>query len=110
MIAAKKIGSFLFRVSFPQTFKGNPINRCFHRTSIVHSDEESKARNAATSGPTIFDKIINKEIAVPLLYEDEKCIAFNDISPQAPVHFLVIPKCRIDMIENAKQSDNEVSK
>lgn len=61
------------------------------------------------SGPTVFDKIINKEIPVPLIYEDEKCLAFNDISPQAPVHFLVIPKRRIDQIENAAKGDNEVS-
>ena len=41
---------------------------------------------------TIFSKIINGEIACEKLYEDEFCIAFNDIAAQAPVHFLVIPK------------------
>ena len=39
---------------------------------------------------TIFQKIINEEIPCDKLYEDEFCIAFNDIQAQAPVHFLVI--------------------
>ncbi len=40
----------------------------------------------------IFCKIANKEIPSNLIYEDEKVVAFYDLSPQAPVHFLVIPK------------------
>ena len=38
----------------------------------------------------IFCKIANKEINSNLIYEDDKVVAFNDLSPQAPVHFLVI--------------------
>jgi histidine triad (HIT) family protein len=41
---------------------------------------------------TIFTKIINKEIPADILYEDELALAFSDINPQAPIHFLVIPK------------------
>jgi len=40
----------------------------------------------------IFCKIANKEISANLIYEDENIAAFNDLNPQAPVHFLVIPK------------------
>ncbi len=40
----------------------------------------------------IFCKIANKEISTNLIYEDENVVAFNDLNPQAPVHFLVIPK------------------
>lgn len=40
----------------------------------------------------IFCKIANKEIPANLLYEDDQTIAFNDLSPQAPTHILVIPK------------------
>lgn len=40
----------------------------------------------------IFCKIVNKEIPAEFLYEDEYTVAFNDLSPQAPVHVLVIPK------------------
>lgn len=41
---------------------------------------------------TIFDKIIRREIAADIILEDAICLAFNDIAPQAPTHFLVIPK------------------
>ena len=44
---------------------------------------------------TIFKKIIDKEIPAEILYEDEICLAFRDISPQAPTHFLVIPRKEI---------------
>ena len=44
------------------------------------------------SDNTIFSKIINGEIPCDKLYEDDHCIAFNDIAGKAPVHFLVIPK------------------
>ena len=40
----------------------------------------------------IFCKIANGEIPSDFIYEDEKVVAFNDLNPQAPVHFLVIPK------------------
>lgn len=40
----------------------------------------------------LFCKIIAKEIPCDLIYEDEHCIAFHDIEPQAPIHFLVVPK------------------
>lgn len=44
------------------------------------------------SSDCIFCKIANKEINTNLIYEDENVVAFNDLNPQAPVHFLVIPK------------------
>jgi len=62
------------------------------------SNEEAAARAAAATadagGPTIFDKIIAKEIPSSIVYEDENVLAFRDINPQAPVHVLVIPKAR----------------
>ncbi|KAH8486226.1 hypothetical protein H0E87_025299 [Populus deltoides] len=66
-------------------------------TNAIH-DEEASAKAAAASAdsgaPTIFDKIIAKEIPSSIVYEDEKVLAFRDINPQAPVHVLVIPKAR----------------
>lgn len=41
---------------------------------------------------TIFGKIIRREVPADIVYEDELCIAFRDVSPQAPVHILLIPK------------------
>lgn len=41
---------------------------------------------------TIFQKIIDREIPANIVYEDDQCLAFRDIAPQAPTHVLVIPK------------------
>ncbi|MGH8457897.1 MAG: histidine triad nucleotide-binding protein [Nevskiales bacterium] len=41
---------------------------------------------------TIFGKIIRREIPADIVYEDELCLAFRDVNPQAPVHILLIPK------------------
>ena len=54
---------------------------------------------------TIFGKIIRGEIPSEFLYEDEHCIAINDINPQAPVHVLVIPKHGFPRLVDAKESD-----
>lgn len=54
----------------------------------------------------IFCKIINGEIPSKKIYEDEKVIAFHDISPEAPVHFLVIPK---EHIQSANELNNQNS-
>lgn len=87
--------------------------RSFHLSKTVfQSDEVENAKKAAASNsskqPTIFGKIIQKEIPAKILFEDEKCLAFHDVAPQAPVHFLVIPKERIDMIENATIDDQKI--
>ena len=54
---------------------------------------------------TIFGKIISGEIPSEFLYEDEHCIAINDINPQAPVHVLVIPKQGIPRLVDAQPED-----
>lgn len=41
---------------------------------------------------TIFTKIINREIPADIVYEDDECLAFRDVNPQAPVHVLLIPR------------------
>lgn len=51
----------------------------------------------------IFCKIINKEIPGNFIYEDDEVVAFNDINPQAPVHFLIVPKSHIS-------SSNDITK
>jgi len=54
---------------------------------------------------TIFGKIISGDIPSEFIYEDEHCIAINDISPQAPVHVLVIPKRGIPKLTDAQPDD-----
>ncbi|XP_051135927.1 14 kDa zinc-binding protein-like [Andrographis paniculata] len=89
----------------------------FHRNlSNVRAtnDEENAARaaavNADTEAPTIFDKIISREIPSAIVYEDENVLAFRDINPQAPVHVLVIPKIRdgLTKLSKAEQRHEEI--
>ncbi|MEH6588788.1 MAG: histidine triad nucleotide-binding protein [Halioglobus sp.] len=56
-------------------------------------------------GDTIFGKIISGEIPSEFIYEDEHCIAINDVNPQAPVHVLVIPKKAIARLVDANVED-----
>ena len=70
--------------------------------------EAEKAQAGREEGPTIFDKILDGSIPAKFIHDDDKCVAFNDVSPQAPVHFLVIPRKRIAMIEEAEDADAEL--
>ena len=47
---------------------------------------------SSTPSLTLFERIVNRSIPANIIYEDERSLAFEDINPQAPVHFLVIPK------------------
>jgi histidine triad (HIT) family protein len=53
----------------------------------------------------VFKKIINWEIQAEKIYEDDLCIAINDINPEDEVHFLVIPKKEIETIFDMEESD-----
>ncbi|XP_068910086.1 histidine triad nucleotide-binding protein 1-like [Tenebrio molitor] len=70
--------------------------------------EKSQRTSYAKQQTTIFDKIIAKEIPSDIIYEDDKCLAFNDVNPQAPVHFLVIPKRRIPMLDDISDNDRDI--
>ena len=54
---------------------------------------------------TIFSKIINKEIPATVVYEDDLCLAFKDIQPQAPTHLLLIPKKEIPHLDALNEQD-----
>lgn len=56
----------------------------------------------------IFCKIIGGEIPSKKLYEDEEIIAFDDINPKAPVHFLVVPKKHIGSISEMSDDDEKL--
>ena len=76
------------------------------------SSEEFKAKAAAANPnvayePTIFDKIVSKDIPSDIVYEDDTCLAFRDINPQAPVHVLVIPKKRGRLSQLSKGEDGD---
>lgn len=75
------------------------------------AEEVERAKEAAGQplpATTIFGKIIDGSIPAKIIYRDERCLAFHDVSPQAPVHFLVIPIKPIPMLENAGDEDEQV--
>ena len=54
---------------------------------------------------TLFEKIIARQIPAEIVFEDDLCLAFRDISPQAPTHILVVPKKPIPRISEAPSGD-----
>lgn len=54
---------------------------------------------------TIFQKIIDREIPARIAHEDDLCLAIHDVSPQAPVHVLIIPKQPLARVAEAKSAD-----
>jgi histidine triad (HIT) family protein len=54
---------------------------------------------------TLFAKIIKRQIPADIVYEDDLCLAFRDVNPQAPVHILLVPKKPLDMLSSAAADD-----
>ncbi|MEX0937310.1 MAG: histidine triad nucleotide-binding protein [Pirellulales bacterium] len=54
---------------------------------------------------SIFKKIIDREIPADIVYEDDRCLAFKDVSPQAPTHVLIIPKKEIASVADLDDED-----
>ena len=105
--------------SFSQSFarRGSILRLSHICTSLPHlsrsvlrmsSSVEPPAIPKEATQPTIFDKIISKQIPADIVYEDDQCLAFRDINPQAPVHVLLIPKKRIPMLSMATENDTQL--
>lgn len=58
--------------------------------------------------PTIFSKIIAKEIPSEIVFQDDRVTAFKDINPQAPVHILIVPNKEIPTIDDVTEADEAV--
>lgn len=56
----------------------------------------------------LFLKIIDRSIPAKIVYEDDQCLAFHDIKPQAPVHVLIIPKKEIRTLDDATAEDQAI--
>ena len=56
----------------------------------------------------VFQKIIAGEIPADIIYEDEQCLAFHDIAPQAPTHVLIIPRKPIRSVADLQDEDGEL--
>jgi histidine triad (HIT) family protein len=57
---------------------------------------------------TVFKRIIDREIPAKIVYEDDECLAFEDIRPAAPVHLVIIPKREIASVDDVSPADAEV--
>jgi histidine triad (HIT) family protein len=57
---------------------------------------------------SIFTRIINREIPADIIHEDDRCLAFRDINPQAPTHVLIIPKQEIRSVDVISAGDKEL--
>src|SRR6266545_151116 len=62
-------------------------------------------RNLDMMADNIFLKIIDKSIPAKIAYEDDLCLAFHDVKPQAPTHVLIIPKKVIRTLDDAAEED-----
>lgn len=56
----------------------------------------------------IFQKIIDKQIPAQIAHEDDRCLAFHDVNPQAPVHVLIIPKKVIATHDDITEADRDL--
>jgi histidine triad (HIT) family protein len=63
---------------------------------------------AAMSEKTLFERICDREVPGDILYEDDRCVAFRDVNPQAPVHVLLVPRRPIARIAMAGVADESL--
>jgi histidine triad (HIT) family protein len=83
--------------------------RCLSSTAVSRMSEVEKATEPpAKQQDTIFGKIARGEMGTKFLYEDDQCVAFSDLNPQAPTHFLVIPKKAISQLSKAEDEDEKL--
>ncbi|CAI9738370.1 adenosine 5' [Octopus vulgaris] len=101
--------SYIFKYSITSAISSLTFFTAQAYSTAAPTDEVNKAQHAVKTyknqGPTIFSKIIDKSIPAKILYEDDKCLAFSDVQPQAPVHFLVIPRKPIPTLSDADAED-----
>ena len=60
------------------------------------------------SEKTLFKRIIDREIPARIVFEDDRCLAFEDIHPAAPTHLIVIPKKEIASVDDAAPEDEAI--
>ena len=56
----------------------------------------------------IFQKILDKKMPAKVVYEDDRCLAFHDVNPQAPVHVLIIPRKAIPTHDALTEGDRDL--
>ena len=95
--------------SFPAGKWPSVAREPVHAHNAHHNSLQSSQSDApGKSSLTVFQKIINREIPADIVYEDDVCLAFRDLTPQAPVHVLLIPKKPIVSLRQLAQDDAEL--
>ncbi len=56
----------------------------------------------------LFCRIVSGEIPSKMVYQDEQCMAFDDVNPQAPVHVLVIPRAHVESLQGFQTSETNL--
>lgn len=72
------------------------------------SSTSLKLKPRVVAEKTIFQKIVDREIPADIIYEDDQCLCFRDIAPQAPVHLLLVPKKLIVRIGQADPANQDL--
>ncbi|XP_053154748.1 adenosine 5'-monophosphoramidase HINT2 [Hemicordylus capensis] len=94
-------------------WRGPAAQRAFAAARAPGGEVGEAAAAAAAAGeepggPTVFSRIAEGALPADILYQDEQCVAFRDVAPQAPVHFLVIPRRPISRISRVAESDAQL--
>jgi histidine triad (HIT) family protein len=76
---------------------------CFSQSLSIEAYKEMKAKKLAEKSP--FEKILDRELPATIVYETETVIAFVPLRPQAPVHYLIVPKKRINTVNDVTEAD-----
>jgi histidine triad (HIT) family protein len=124
--AVKNLSRLLIGLFLLFSFRGQQFfllsSRCFNSSLVTRrpqqstslllvrsmSDEVSKAQSANLSNvPTIFDKLLSKEIPSQVVYEDDRAYCFRDVNPQAPFHALVIPRQKDGLVGLSSMQEDQ---
>src|SRR5690606_17249893 len=81
-----------------------------HRTqhSLCVTASSGSSTLLSMAEPTIFQRIMAGEIPARIVHDDEQCIAFHDLDPQAPTHVLIVPRNLLPRIAEGRDEDQEV--
>ncbi len=73
--------------------------------AFSQSTEYQKQKEQKLSAKSPFEQIVDRELPANIIYEDDDIIAFQPLSNQAPVHFLIVPKKRIPTVNDIQEED-----
>nr|XP_056705086.1 adenosine 5'-monophosphoramidase HINT2 [Euleptes europaea] len=86
--------------------RGPPGQRAW--LAVGGPDGEVAEAQRQGGGPTVFARILDGSLPADVLYQDQQCMAFRDVAPQAPVHFLVIPRRPVTRLSCVAESDAQL--